>query len=54
MRAQKKASASADTVELYERLVATNPKVERKGATHPYTSLNGLCSLTCTHRGQWL
>jgi hypothetical protein len=25
----------------YERLVATNPKVERKGATVPYTSLNG-------------
>jgi hypothetical protein len=26
---------------LYEKLVATNPKVERKGATVPYTSLNG-------------
>jgi len=26
---------------LYDRLVATNPKVERKGATVPYTSLNG-------------
>jgi TfoX/Sxy family transcriptional regulator of competence genes len=26
---------------LYEKLVATNPKVERKGATMPYTSLNG-------------
>ena len=25
----------------YEKLVATNPKVERKGATMPYTSLNG-------------
>jgi hypothetical protein len=28
-------------LELYEKLVATNPKVERKGATVPYTSLNG-------------
>jgi hypothetical protein len=26
---------------LYEKLVATNPKVERKGATMPFTSLNG-------------
>ena len=25
----------------YEKLIATNPKVERKGATVPYTSLNG-------------
>jgi hypothetical protein len=26
---------------LYERLVATQPSVERKGATMPYTSCNG-------------
>jgi len=26
---------------LYDKLVATNPKVERKGATVPYTSVNG-------------
>jgi hypothetical protein len=31
----------ADKLKLYEKLVATNPKVERKGATVPYTSLNG-------------
>ena len=30
-----------DKLELYEKLVATNPVVERKGATVPYTSLNG-------------
>src|SRR5262245_13347911 len=30
-----------DKLELYEKLVATNPAVERKGATMPYTSLNG-------------
>jgi TfoX/Sxy family transcriptional regulator of competence genes len=33
--------APAEKVNLYEKLVATNPKVERKGATFPYTSLNG-------------
>jgi hypothetical protein len=31
----------AKALELYEKLVATNPKVERKGDTMPYTSLNG-------------
>jgi hypothetical protein len=30
-----------EKLELYEKLVATNPRVERKGATVPYTSLNG-------------
>lgn len=30
-----------EKLELYENLVATNPKVERKGDTMPYTSLNG-------------
>jgi len=28
-------------LELYEKLVATNPEVERKGDTMPYTSVNG-------------
>jgi hypothetical protein len=31
----------AHRLELYEKLVATQPSVERKGATMPYTSLNG-------------
>jgi TfoX/Sxy family transcriptional regulator of competence genes len=35
------AGIPADKLALYEKLVATNPKVERKGATIPYTSLNG-------------
>jgi hypothetical protein len=39
--AKPKPHASPDKVELYERLVATNPKVERKGAANPYTSVNG-------------
>jgi|SRR5580692_3113453 hypothetical protein len=28
-------------LELYEKLVATIPGIERKGAVHPYTSQNG-------------
>src|SRR5262245_4293499 len=32
---------NADPLELYDALVATNPKVERKGASMPYTSVNG-------------
>jgi len=41
MSAAKKAAAPAEKVALYEKLVATNPKIERKGAANPYTSLNG-------------
>jgi TfoX/Sxy family transcriptional regulator of competence genes len=38
---KKTSSAPADQLELYEKLIRTNPKIERKGATMPYTSLNG-------------
>ena len=31
----------SEKLALYEKLVASNPKVERKGDTVPYTSLNG-------------
>lgn len=34
-------SVPSGKLELYEKLVATNPQIERKGATVPYTSLNG-------------
>jgi hypothetical protein len=33
--------APAPSVALYEALLATNPAIERKGATMPYTSVNG-------------
>jgi hypothetical protein len=33
--------APAESVKLYEAVLATNPKIERKGATMPYTSVNG-------------
>ena len=41
MAKKKMAAAPEDKVKLYEKLIATNPKVQRKGATLPYTSLNG-------------
>jgi TfoX/Sxy family transcriptional regulator of competence genes len=38
---KRSAGIPPDRLELYEKLVATQPSVERKGATMPYTSLNG-------------
>ena len=32
---------SQDVLDLYDRLIATLPQVKRKGATMPYTSING-------------
>jgi hypothetical protein len=34
-------SPARDVLDLYERLIATQPDLQRKGATMPYTSLNG-------------
>ena len=34
-------SVPADRIEAYDRLIATRSGVERKGASIPYTSLNG-------------
>jgi hypothetical protein len=39
-KSKSKSSIPAETLALYEKLVATNPDVERKGATVPYTSAN--------------
>ena len=41
MPSPKKSTIPADKLALYEKLLATNPKIERKGDVHPYTSLNG-------------
>jgi len=41
MSGREKATSPDGKLELYERLVAAIPGIERKGATHPYTSLNG-------------
>jgi len=40
MPAAKKVTPSSQEV-LYDKLIATNPKIERKGDANPYTSLNG-------------
>lgn len=41
MGTAKKSAVSDDRVALYDKLIATNPTIERKGAANPYTSLNG-------------
>ncbi len=48
MSAQKKSNIPAETLVLYEKLIAAIPGIERKGATHPYTSLNGNM-FSCLH-----
>jgi hypothetical protein len=41
MTPPKKSAIPPDKLDLYEKLIATSPKIERKGDVHPYTSLNG-------------
>jgi len=41
MATPKKSTIPPAKVELYDKLIASNPEIERKGATHPYTSHNG-------------
>src|SRR4029077_3887818 len=41
MATQKKSTISTEKVALYDKLIATNPAIERKGDTNPYTSYNG-------------
>jgi TfoX/Sxy family transcriptional regulator of competence genes len=41
MTPSKKSVPSSAQEALYDKLIATNPKIERKGADNPYTSLNG-------------
>ena len=51
--AKTSAEIYAEKLELYEKLVALNPSVERKGDTMPYTSLNGHMFSLLTKEG-WL
>jgi hypothetical protein len=39
--ATKKVYPPADKVELFNKLIATNPAIERKGDTNPYTAHDG-------------
>jgi hypothetical protein len=41
MSPPKKPDIPAGKLALYEKLIATLPEIERKGAANPYTSLNG-------------
>ena len=41
MGTPKKPDIPADKLALYDKLIATHPEIERKGAANPYTSLNG-------------
>jgi len=41
MNSPKKPDIPADKLALYDKLIATFPEIERKGAANPYTSLNG-------------
>jgi TfoX/Sxy family transcriptional regulator of competence genes len=41
MAKPKPSTIPADKLALYDKLVATHPKLERLGVTLPYTSLNG-------------
>lgn len=41
MAPSKKNSTPSDEVTLYDKLIATIPAIERKGAANPYTALNG-------------
>lgn len=41
MAAKKKSAIPQEKLDLYEKLIATNPEVERRGDVHPYTSVNG-------------
>jgi hypothetical protein len=50
-KSKPKSSIPAETLALYEKLVATNPNVERKGASVPYTSANGTMFTFLTDEG---
>jgi hypothetical protein len=41
MATKKSSDSYTENLALYEKLIATNPSIERKGATLPYTSFNG-------------
>ena len=38
---KERSEAPQEAIELYNKLIATNPEIERKGDTIPYTSHNG-------------
>ena len=53
MPAQKKKVIPSEKPALYDQLIATIPKIERKGAANPYTAINGNM-FTLLHQSQTL
>jgi TfoX/Sxy family transcriptional regulator of competence genes len=53
MSAAKKPANTNPKVELYHKLIATIPQIERKGAVNPYTAINGNM-FTLLHQSQSL
>lgn len=41
MATKKTSAAPPEAIAAYDTLIASNPEIERKGATMPYTSING-------------
>jgi hypothetical protein len=41
MVGKKKIEIPKEKLDLYDKLIESNPEIERKGVTSPYTSLNG-------------
>ena len=39
--AKPKVEIPEEKLELYDKLITSNPEIERKGVTNPYTSFNG-------------
>ena len=50
--AKADAKTSAANLALYEKMLAIDPSVQRKGATMPYTSLNGNMFSLFTREGR--
>ncbi len=53
MPVSRKNAIPSEKVALYEKLIATVPEIERKGAANPYTAVNGNM-FTLLHQSQTL
>ena len=51
MAKKNELTISTNKVALYDKLIATNPDIERKGDTNPYTSYNGHMFTNLTPEG---
>ena len=52
MATKKEVTIPSAQIALYDKLIATNPLVERKGDTNPYTSHNGNMFTHLTPEGE--